>query len=59
MFFWISFVAAALALGRLWSNAQPGIGQLGRADALAAAVLVLAVIVLGRIMYRLAEPTRR
>lgn len=57
--FWLWFGAAVLALGILWSDAQLGLGRLGIVDALAAALLLFSLLVLGRAMYRLARQSRR
>lgn len=58
-FFWLWTVAAVIALGRLWSVGQRGSARPDLVDALAAVILAVAVVILGRVLYRLAELDRR
>ena len=56
LFFWLWFVGAVGALGRLVSSGQQGLlTRLEPGDVVALVVLLFASIVLGRVLYRSAR----
>ena len=58
-FFWLWFIAAVGALGRLASTGQHGLpARLDPGDAIGAVVLITAFVVLGRVLYRSVRPER-
>ncbi len=59
LFFWVWFVSAVAALGRLVSSAQQGLlTRLDLGDVTALVVLLLAFVVLGRVLYASAQRER-